>query len=804
MADRTLMVKFQGKVDPSLEAAAKRTETLAVGVGSMFGTLAARGIETAAGAAKTFLDDTVAQGSKLQESTNVTTLVFGQQAEAMRGFFEGSAQAIGMSESSAREASANIGGLLQNMGFANKESADWSQTLLTLGADMGSAFNKDPEQAIQAIGAGLRGESEPLKAFNVFLSDAAVKSKAMEMGLYSGKGAIDQHAAAQARLALITEQTSKIQGDFANTADQEANKNRIVAAEVENLQAKIGTQLLPAKQALLEMVSSQLIPAFSSFTDGLISAGQWIQNNTSWLIPLGAGILVLGAAITGLGLVGFISSLGGVGAAFGVLTAKVAATTVVTIAHRAAQMIATGATALMTGAQWLLNAALSANPIGLVIGLLVALGAGLVIAWNNSETFRTVVTGAWEGIKTVASGVVSWFTETAWPAISTFIDGFKNGFNGIVDTLGQWGENVKNAVLTPIRWVADNVLNPLMSGISKVAGVFGLKLELPSFGFAAGGVVGMARGGVLPGFTPYSQGDDQLVPMRSGEGVYVSEAMRDPYERARLFAVNAAALSGKSLKEYQVGFAAGGITGNTAGLNPEFLRRLGTWNPAVGNRYSVSSGYRSYEQQLALWNASDKTGRTVAAPGKSMHNSGLAADLAPNTSAADQAVGQAHGLYWPMSYEPWHVQPIGLAGSGGGAWNFDPIQMIKDAIGTVAKVSGAGVFGDMLNAIPGKLIDGAGEWIKSKLGFDDGGWLPTGESMTVNKTGQPEAVLTAGQWDTLRQSVTQPVREVRLSRDDLEQLARLLSSVMDTRPVQVAMDGRVVAEAVRRHDRALR
>ena len=87
---------------------------------------------------------------------------------------------------------------------------------------------------------------------------------------------------------------------------------------------------------------------------------------------------------------------------------------------------------------------------------------------------------------------------------------------------------------------------------------------------------------------------------------------------------------------------------------------------------------------------------------------------------------------------------------------------------------------------------------------DDGGWLPTGASMTVNKTGQPEAVLTAGQWDTLRQSVTQPVREVRLSRDDLEQLARLLSSVMDTRPVQVAMDGRVVAEAVRRHDRALR
>lgn len=85
------------------------------------------------------------------------------------------------------------------------------------------------------------------------------------------------------------------------------------------------------------------------------------------------------------------------------------------IANRVATIAGTVASKAMTAAQWLLNAALRANPIGLVITALVALGAGLVLAYKKSETFRNIVNGAWNAVKTTVSTVASFFSNTVWP-----------------------------------------------------------------------------------------------------------------------------------------------------------------------------------------------------------------------------------------------------------------------------------------------------------------------------------------------------------------------------------------------------
>lgn len=238
-----------------------------------------------------FFKDAVTQASDLTESVNVVGLTFKDAAPELEGFFKTSAQTIGLTEAAARQAASNIGGLLNNMGYTRQESAKTSKSVLTLGADLGSAFNKDPAEAVEAIGAALRGETEPIRAFNVSVDDATVKAKALEMGLYSGTGAIDKNAKAQATLALIMQQTADVQGDFANTSTGLANAQRVAAAGWGNLKGVIGQGMLPAQTDLVNQINSAVLPALTELaTDKAPAVGE----------ALGQAATKVGAFIAGL------------------------------------------------------------------------------------------------------------------------------------------------------------------------------------------------------------------------------------------------------------------------------------------------------------------------------------------------------------------------------------------------------------------------------------------------------------------------------------------------------------------------
>ena len=62
---------------------------------------------------------------------------------------------------------------------------------------------------------------------------------------------------------------------------------------------------------------------------------------------------------------------------------------------------------VVAAAQWALNIAMTANPIGLVVAGIAALVAGLLYAWKHFEGFRNVVISVWETLKAFAIGVVN-------------------------------------------------------------------------------------------------------------------------------------------------------------------------------------------------------------------------------------------------------------------------------------------------------------------------------------------------------------------------------------------------------------
>ncbi|MEV7959298.1 phage tail tape measure protein [Streptomyces sp. NPDC088252] len=171
---------------------------------------------------------------------------------------------------------------------------------------------------------------------------------------------------------------------------------------------------------------------------------------------------------------------------------------------------------------------------------------------------------------------------------------FGKAFTAAKDVIGDQFSKIADLAKKPIAFVIDVVYNKAIRGVwNTVAGAFGAP-KLPAF-------KGFARGGVLPGQSTYRQGDDQLVPMRRGEGVYVSEAMRDPYERARLHAVNKAAMQGRSLSAFRgEGFAKGGIFGwvkNTASKGFDLAKSGVSWLKD-GVKASAEAGLNSVVKPL--------------------------------------------------------------------------------------------------------------------------------------------------------------------------------------------------------------
>jgi hypothetical protein len=161
---------------------------------------------------------------------------------------------LGLTQKEALSAASTFATFGKASGLAGKDLSSFSKGATTLAADLASFYNTNADEAITAIGAALRGESEPIRKYGVLLDDATLKAKAMEMGLYDGKGALDAQAKSLATYQVILDQTKDAQGDFSRTSDGLAGQQKILTAQLENLKTTMGTSLLPvAKEVITQL-----------------------------------------------------------------------------------------------------------------------------------------------------------------------------------------------------------------------------------------------------------------------------------------------------------------------------------------------------------------------------------------------------------------------------------------------------------------------------------------------------------------------------------------------------------------------
>jgi len=110
--------------------------------------------------------------------------------------------------------------------------------------------------------------------------------------------------------------------------------------------------------------------------------------------------------------------------------------------------------------QWLLNAAMSANPLVIIIIAIVALIAILLYLWKTNEGFRAAVLRLWEALKQV--GVFIWgVLVAAWDALRNAASRVWGIFSNIASFIWDTLVAAWNALRDAIQWVTDKI-KPLL------------------------------------------------------------------------------------------------------------------------------------------------------------------------------------------------------------------------------------------------------------------------------------------------------------------------------------------------------
>ena len=130
-------------------------------IAANFAKIGAAGI--AAGGAILFgLSKLVTASSDVNESINAVNVVFQDGARSILDFSRISSRQVGLAAADFNQLSAQTGALFTNFGLANRAAADETINLTRRAADLASVFNTDVNDALLALQAGIRGETEPL------------------------------------------------------------------------------------------------------------------------------------------------------------------------------------------------------------------------------------------------------------------------------------------------------------------------------------------------------------------------------------------------------------------------------------------------------------------------------------------------------------------------------------------------------------------------------------------------------------------------------------------------------------------
>ena len=253
-------------IDKGIDSVEDKIKSFGVSLGAAFG----------AKELISFGKQAIDAASDLTEAQNVVDTAFGSMSYKMEQFASTALETYGISELTAKNMGSTYMAMAKGMGVAEGAASDMAVSLTGRLSDVMSFYNKTQSE-VDTIGrAIITGETEPLKAIGVVMTQTNLEAYAMAKGLSKTYSEMSAQEQLLVRYKYFLEQTAMAQGDFAKTSDGWANQTRLLAERMNQFMTNIGNVLIETLTPALQFANEAV-----SFIDDLLFGGRSAEESSA-------------------------------------------------------------------------------------------------------------------------------------------------------------------------------------------------------------------------------------------------------------------------------------------------------------------------------------------------------------------------------------------------------------------------------------------------------------------------------------------------------------------------------------------
>lgn len=411
------------------------------------------GLKKMADAVKGFASGMIDAAAEVKATNAQFAQTFGDLASSATKELNTIGDAAGILPSRLKSAYTQLYAYAKSSGMNSVAALKFATEATYAAADAAAYYDRSLEEATEQVLAYTKGNYANDAALGFASTEATRNAQAMKS---LGKEYKDLDVTAGETTQVLLDQivaSQKLSGAYGQASREMDGWENVTGNAKEawkQFKAAVGEPFLEALTPVLQDITTEFVAwtesvDWASFSATIASFVSSILENGEYIVSLIAGI---GA--------GFIT--------WNVASLINAAVTSIN-AFKAANE---GATV----AQWAINAAMNANPIGIIITLAAGLVTAIITLWNTNEDFRNGVIETWTSIKDWIAGavesIVSWFT-TAGENIRSF---FTNVGTAVSDKARDIARAVRDGVQSAIDWLRELPGRAISLGSNIVKGIF--------------------------------------------------------------------------------------------------------------------------------------------------------------------------------------------------------------------------------------------------------------------------------------------------------------------------------------------